>query len=236
MHAKRDKNKEKHAMKTKFAAPLVAGVLTLSIGLAGCGGNASTDSAASSDAASATETAAPAESTASTATPVTPAAAQVSFWQGDLSSGKTLVWKDDAPAKTAIIYLFDNQTPDVAPLKVEGPVADSADATAVTVTDAASGQTFSFKITAINEANKEIDAGENGTGALMPIDETQFNATVQAFADQNADNGEEVFVEEYEVEPEAEAEAEPVYEEEGDAEGEGEEVVVYEEEGGEDVE
>lgn len=161
----------------RYVAPVMAGVLALSIGLAGCGGStsASTEGADTTQGASVAEPPQPTEPAVSE----TPEVMEVTYWQGTLSTGETLVWKDDDIAKTASILILTQQGEETNATLFEGPVTESTDGTEITVTDA-TGQTLGFKILSNTEAGIEIDAGEHGTGTLTPITEEQFRASLEA--------------------------------------------------------
>lgn len=173
----------------KFVAPLMAGALSLSLGLVGCGGNkaateTTTEVAETTEAAETTAETTEAtggettEATTEAAGEATAAASDtVVFWSGETTDGDSVLYSEDEANSTATILLFGTHDGSDEILGASGPA--QFDGNKVAITDSETGSTFEFTITNRTEGGIDVDLGEHGTGTLIATTEAGFQQDVE---------------------------------------------------------
>lgn len=164
----------------KFVAPVMAGALTLTLGLVGCGGSSTTESTTAPATEETTETApattettpAPAETTPAPAA-TTEAESKILYWEGESDKGDVLLYSEDETDNTATVILFGDHDDKDELLAFSGPATVEGDK--LTITDAETGDTFTFTVTGQTQDAVTIDLGVHGAGTLKPVTEQQFN-------------------------------------------------------------
>lgn len=169
----------------KFVAPIMAGALTLSLGLVACGGSSESTS---------TETTEETTEATTETTEATDAAATeedtVLFWSGDTDKGDILLYAEDDTDDTACIILFGDHDDTDELLAFSGPA--KLDGNTVTITDSETNDEFSFDIEDGNADDLTIDLGEHGKGTIKPVTEKQFNELVDSIVNAVKEIGDEV--------------------------------------------
>lgn len=165
----------------RFVAPIMAGFLTLTLGLAGCGGNNAKPAETTAEETTETTTEATTEKPAETTTEeATAEESKIIFWQGETEKGDTLMYSEEEENDTATIILFGNHEGEEELLAYSGPVtADETNGT-ITISDTETGDSFSFQITGATEDALTIDLGEHGNGTLKPVTEKEFEEDINS--------------------------------------------------------
>lgn len=160
----------------KFVAPVMAGALTFTLGLVGCGGNNAAPAKTEEPAATTTT-----ETTEVTETTTTNAAAEdnkVMFWQGETDKGDSLLYSEDDADHITTLLLFGEHDESSEVLGYSGPSKVEGDN--VTISDTETGKDYTFTITDRTDASMTIDLGEHGKGTIKPVTQKEFQEGVDS--------------------------------------------------------
>ncbi len=175
---------------SKFVAPILAGALSLTLGLVGCGGN----NAASTSMSTTEETSsAPAETDTTTTTDTTATSADVEedkvvYWQGETDEGDTILYSEDDADKTTTILVFGEHDESGEILGYSGQAKTEGDE--VTISDTESGTEFTFTLTDKTAESMTVDLGEHGKGTLNAVTQKEFEKEVDEMVNAAKEIGE----------------------------------------------
>lgn len=167
----------------KFVAPVMAGALSLTLGLAACGGASSSSESAStatSEVASTTTSEVTSDAASATTEAATTAEDKIIYWEGESDKGDVLLYGEDEENNTSSIILYGDHDDKDELLAFDGPA--TLEDGKVTITDSSTGDVFSFDITGATEEALTIDLGEHGAGTLKPVTEKEFNEELDKIA------------------------------------------------------
>lgn len=168
----------------KFVAPVLAGALTLSLGLVGCGGsNSQSAASASSTAASATT-----DTTAASSASTTAQDSKVMFWMGMTEKDDTILYGEDEATQTVTILLFGSHDGQDELLGYSGPA--KVEGEMVTITDTETGKDFTFKVSDRSDTSMFVDLGEHGKGMITAVTEKEFEEKVNSIKQTATEIGE----------------------------------------------
>ena len=164
-----------------YGSYLCAGMLALTLGLAGCGkAQGSASSTTSSASSSSSEQRAP----------------QMLYWRGTTDTGETFYFMEDEAAKTAEVLIVASEETDAEPFHAEGNYTLAADGTATItapeesedssdedsrVETSEKADPYVFHITDVNASSLLIDAGEHGRATLTPITADDHKGVLVAY-------------------------------------------------------
>ena len=164
----------------KFAAPIMAGALTLTLGLVGCGGNnqSPSESAEASQATESTEDA----GTNETGEDAVVSEDTVIFMLGESSEGDTVIYTEDWEDKTATLLLMGTHNGKEDIVEYSGRIEFVEDT--VTISYNETGTEFSFTYTTnYEEGVATIDMGKHGTATIKPVTKREFEEDVNKYAE-----------------------------------------------------
>ena len=174
----------------KFVAPLMAGALSLSLGLVGCGGDkaatettpeateATTEAAETTTETAETTAAETGEATTeATGEDAAAAADTVVFWSGETTDGDAVLYSADEANGTATILLFGTHDGNEDVIGASGSATFEGEK--VVITDDETGTNFEFTITNRTEGGMDVDLGEHGTATLLATTEAGFEQDLE---------------------------------------------------------
>ncbi len=167
---------------TKIAAPVMAGVLTLSIGLVGCGGSKpAADDKAKTETSQTTETSQSSDTTKTTDATTSENSAidpnTVLYWQGKLPDGKSVIYSDNALEGTSTLLIFESLD-DKNAVMYDGKVTlENGESV---ITDKTSGDSIKMKITTANDAVMEMEIDGYGKCTLSSMTAKDFEDELNA--------------------------------------------------------
>lgn len=163
----------------KFVAPVMAGALALTLGLAGCGSSSSSETTSSSS-----------EATSSSSEAATTEEDKILFWEGETDKGDVLLYGNDEENGTSTVILFGDHDGNEELLAFNGPA--TVEGSKVTITDSDTGDAFSYDITDATDDALVVDLGVHGKGTLKPVTEKQFNEEVDKIINTAREIGEQL--------------------------------------------
>lgn len=165
--------------KNKIVTIGMAGVLSMSIGLAACGNKPAASSSSAADSAASSSVAA--DSSASEKAKEAAEAAKILYWEGTTSDGQSVVYSEDEQAKTAALAVIKADASDGTGWSGKAVSEDGK----VTITDDLTSETVTLTVVDLASDFTALKVNIEGYGDvdMKPITQGEFEKEVEGIID-----------------------------------------------------